>query len=300
MVRPPCMHPGLFLLALTLFVSSHDGPAIGQSTAKVPYRLEVLSAEYLPETDTIQYKLINNGTCEINAYEVQISVLADGKEFGQTGTGALGISEDLLDPQLFEQCRNANGWTQGEALPGTDSREWSFKPGEIYVKSMPSNVDKSKLNAAPPQVRVSVTGIIWSDGKIEGTSSTAMSPLGLKDMNRIREYRLEEADFETKTLAIVDAHPEDPDIQHRIAEAIKGLQSLLQGYPREEATPDGGKRQVSAPPVVIGVIGNLGITANSPHPKEVFEAFSALWTCEHEHRVALLQQYTNQAAKSKD
>ena len=50
MVRSPHMHPGLFLFASAIVLSLH-APAIGQSSAKSSYRLEVLSARGNSGTD---------------------------------------------------------------------------------------------------------------------------------------------------------------------------------------------------------------------------------------------------------
>ena len=303
-----------FLLVLALCISSQAIPAPKQSSTADAYHIEVLSAEYLtvadmvlklandshhiaPSIDMIQYKLINRGTSEISAFEVEVSVLVDGKEIDVSGSPT-GTSLDLMDPQLAAQCGLRENET--EVAAGYSSVGMSFKPGEIYVGSLAANVDKSKLSSAPAQVHVKVTGVIWADGKIEGNAPTPMSPLGITDMYRTRDMRQREAAFEAKALAIVDAHPEDTDIQHRIAEAIKGLQSLQQGYPHEEHLREGGpgtKMLVAEPPVVKGVIYNLEIAAKSPNPKEVFETFDALGTCEHQHRVALLQQYSTAAAK---
>lgn len=301
--------------ALALSIMSLGVAAAGQSSTANAYHVEVLDAEYLtvadmalklannpqylpPSIDMIQYKLINRGTSEINAFGVEVSVLMDGKEIDVSGLPT-GMSLDLINAQLDAQCQ---GWRENETevAAGYGSPGMSFQPGEIYVGSLAANVGKTKLNGALPQVHVRVTGVIWADGKIEGKSPTPISPLGITDMYRIRDTRQQEAVFEAKALAIVDAHAEDPDIQHRIAEAIKGLKSLQQAYPQEESLRDGGpaaKMHVAEPPVVSEVIYNLGIAANSPNPKEMFETLDALWTCEHQRRVVLLQQYATMAAK---
>jgi hypothetical protein len=304
-----------FPLVLALCIMSLGVAAAGQSSTASEYHVEVLDAEYLtvadmalklannpqylpPPSDTIQYKLINRGTSEINAFAVEFSVLVDGKDIDVSGVPTR-MSLDLIDPQLYAQCQGSTE-NETEVPAGYSSTGMSFKPDEIYVGSLAANVDKTKLNAALPQVHVRVTGVIWADGKIEGKSPTPIAPLGITEMYRIRDLLQQKAAFEAKALAIVDAHPEDADIQHRIAEAIKGLQSLQQGYPHEESVPEGGpgaKMQVAEPPVVSGVIYKVGIAAISPNPKEMFETFDALWTCEHQRRVALLQHYATIATK---
>jgi len=292
MVRPL----GVLLLSVApLFLPIPTG-LYAQTPAKSPFRLEVLHTQYTHATGMLEFQLLNNGTSEINAYEVSISVFVDGKE--QNSSAPSGLSEDLLGEELLLQCG-----IDGSVAPQPAEGAWkgSFKPGETYVKSMPVSVDKSKLNGATPEVRVRVTGVIWSDGTIEGSTPTPMSPLGLPDMKRIRVFRQQEADEETKVLAIVNAHPEDPDIQHRIAEAIQNLKPLKDGYPREEQLPEappGTMQHVATPPVVDGVLGNLQAVSLSPYPKEIFEMFDKLWGCEHERRVSFLQLHPATATKS--
>lgn len=282
-------------LALVMCIVFPWVPAAGQPSTAGAYHVDVLGAEYLtvadmaqklannprylpPSVDMIQYKLINRGMSEINAFEIEVSVQVDGKAI-DVSSSPMGTSLDLLNPQLAGQCSDSKE-NEVEVAVGYSSTGISFKPGKTYVGSVAANVDSTKLNGSLPQVHVTVTGVIWADGKIEGKASTPMSPLGVTTMYRTRDLRQHDADSEAKALAIVDAHPEDTNIQHRIAEAIKGLQSLQQAYP-----------------VVSEVIFNLGIAANSPNPKEKFEMLDTLWTCEHQRRVALLRQYAAVAAK---
>ena len=279
-----CHRMVLFLFAAALLFLCIPTNLCAQSPATSPFRLEVTHTHYTPETGMLQFQLLNNGASEINAYEVEISVFVDGQEQHSSG-----MSEDLLGEELASQCGLEIGARSA-------SQEWkgSFKPGETYAKSMPLpvSVDKSKLNGKAPEVRVRVTGVIWSDGTIEGRTATPMSPLGAVSMKRLRDFRQEVADEEIKVLAVVNAHQEDADLQHRIAEAIRNLQSLKDGYPREEPVPEapsGPKRYVSAPPVVDGVMMNLQDAGRSPYPKEMFDMFSKLWNCEHERRVSLPQ-----------
>jgi len=292
MVRPL----GVLLLSVApLFLPIPTG-LCAQTAANGPFRLEVLHTQYTPETGMLEFQLLNNGTSEINAYEISISVFADGKE--QNSSAPSGLSEDLLGEELLLQCGS-----DGSVAPQLAEGAWkgSFKPGETYVKSMPVGVDKSKLNGSTPEVRVRVTGVIWSDGTIEGSTPTPMSPLGLTDMKRMYDFRQQEADEEAKVLAIVNAHPEDTDAQRRIAEAIRNLQPLKDGYPREQqvpGAPPGTMQHVATPPVVDGVLGNLHAAALSPYTKEIFDVLDKLWGCEHERRVSFLQLQSATAAKS--
>jgi hypothetical protein len=307
----PALCSRFFTLVFGLYIVSLGTAAAGQSPTADTYHVDVLGAQYLtaadmalklsnnprylpPSIDMTQYKLINKGTSEITAFGVEVSVFVDGKEIDVSGFPA-GRSVDLLDSQLLAQC----GWkeAENEAPAGYSSTGTSFKPGEIYVASEAANVDKTKLTEAQPQVHVKVTGVIWADGKIEGEPSTPMSPLGITDMYRILDRRQQEATFLAKALDIVWAQPEDTNIQHRIADAIKSLQSLREGLPREETLAGRGKMHVGEPPVVRNVISNLEAAAKSPNPKEMFEMLHALWTCEYQRQIALSHQYATLTTK---
>jgi hypothetical protein len=291
MVWPPVSR----YLPYLLFACAHSAlstPSLAQSSpvAQSPkthfYRLEVQSAEYIPEKDAIEYKLVNHGTSAVTAYDVSELVLVDGKEINRNNHGL-----DMLDPELFQECRAVAGDSSTDnGAPGTDnSAVFAIQPGAVLEQSIPLS-DKGKLNGAVPGVRVSVTGIIWADGKIEGNPDDG--PGGIWEMNRFRETRAREAAAEEKVLATVNAHPEDTDIQHRISEAVAGLQALADSYPQGERTEtkQGPVFWGGPPQVIAQAIGNLKIAALSPAPKEIFDFFSSLWTCEHERRVAMLGQ----------
>jgi hypothetical protein len=282
MVRLPnaCCLPRCFL-AIAVFVASQYAPLLGQSspTTKNP-SLDVLSAEYLPETDTIQFRLVNHSNKAATAYYVAFGLMNDAQ---QVNWGP-GFGEDLLNVVLNSQCRNAR-----QNLPADNSLEGAIKPGDTYIRSVPANLDRNQLNSSAPAVHAEVAGIIWSDGSVE---ERKMFPAATASMNGSRDHRRKDAGDTAKVVAILNAHPDDPDVQHRIGEAIKSLQALLADDPRVEPASErapGQKQFVRISPVVGSVLANLKLFASSPDPKEAFEAYSALLECQNEHRSALLQ-----------
>jgi len=279
-----CCFP-LSFLAIALSLASHDAPMLGQSSkaTKAP-TLDVLSAEYMPQTDTIQLKLVNHSQKTATAYNVALGLMNDQKQVEWKS----GFGEDLLNPVLNAQCDMQNS-LGGDAKPAPDSWDGAIKPGDTRVQSMAANLDKSQLNGVPPALRAAVTGIIWSDGIIE---TSEIVPWVAGSMNRIREKRKEDASNAAKVVAILNAHLEDADIQHRIGEAVKTLEALAAEYPRQQPSPEGKAGQgmsVSASPVVSEALNNLKVFAASPYPKELFEAYSASSECKYKLRVALLQ-----------
>jgi hypothetical protein len=277
-----CCFP-LSLLAIALFLASQDALVLGQSSkaTKAP-TLDVLSAEYMPETDTIQLKLVNHSQKAATAYNVALGLMNDQKQVEWKS----GFGEDLLNPVLNAQCDLQNS-LGGDAKPAPDSWDGAIKPGDTRVQSIAANLDKSRLNGAPPALQAAVTGIIWSDGSIE---TSEIVPWAASSMNRVRDQRKEDAGNAAKVTAILNAHPEDADIQHRIGEAVKTLEALAAEYPRQQPSPEGkaGQRTgVSASPVVSEALHNLKIFAASPYPKELFEAYRASFECKYKLRVAL-------------
>ncbi len=136
------------------------------------------------------------------------------------------------------------------------------------------------LQRGSPKIHVELTGIIWSDGTIEGTA-------GLWDMRRIRDWR-QEADGEEKSvLAALKAHAEDGNTQHQINEATKDLQSLMEGYPREVKCPEDEPYQslhVPSQGIAESMIRELDLAAYEPEPRERYTFLREYLACVHDRR----------------
>jgi hypothetical protein len=280
----------LRFLALALFIAHFASQYVVSQNAALPRRstpttkgptLEVLSADYLPETDTIQFKLVNRSQKAATSYEVAIGV-NDG-----TGTQVNwhgGFGEYLLDSVLGEQCRDS-----GEGAPVDKSWEGAIKPGDIYVHSLPSNMNKSEFSGSAATIRVVVAGVVWSDGSVEVDRTFEWADMSIKQS---REREKLDASDSAKVVAILNAHPDDPDIRHRLGEVIASLQALLDDDARVQPAANGapGQKQFAQiSPVVSTVLGNLKNFASLADPKEAFEAYSAIVQCQNERRIALLR-----------
>jgi hypothetical protein len=280
-----CRLPRL-LFAMALLLISQCAPLLGQSSPATKTPTLVVSAEYMPGTDTIQLKLVNHSRRAATAYNVALGLMNEQKQIDWKS----GFGEDLLNPLLNAQCDNVlQNSLGGNAKHPPDSWDGAIKPEDTRVQSIAANLDKSQLNSVPPALHAAVTGIIWSDGSIE---TSEIVPWAAGSMNRVRDQRKEDAGNAAKVAAILNAHPEDTDIQHRIGEAVQALEALAAEYPRQQPSPEGkaGQRMfVSASPVVSEALNNLKILAASSYPKELFEAFSASFECKYKLRVALLQ-----------
>ena len=266
-------------------------PGLSTPATKAP-TLEVLSADYLPATDTIQFKLVNRSQKAATDYEIAIGV--------GDGTGTLnwhgGFGENLLNMVLAEQCRNA-----GEKSPAGNSRsdtawEGAIKPGDTYVHSIPANLDKSQINGLAPAIRVVVAGVVWSDGSVEVDQNFPWAVMSIK---KSREREKQDASDSAKVVAILNAHADDPDIQHRIGAVIASLQALLgegsQIQPAANGVP-GQKQFAQASPVVSEVLGNLKNFASLADPKGAFEGYRAFMQCQNALRSALLKPTSSVAS----
>lgn len=274
-------HAPRHLLVMALLVSS---PVLGQSSpaTKTP-TLQMRSADYVPETDSIRFKLVNHSDRAATAYAVVFGLTNDSNQVN----GGSGFGEDLLNFVLVSQCRNA-----GRDVPEDNSNSWegAIKPGDTYVKSIPANLDRSQLNGAPPVIHAEVTGIIWSDGSVQEVSN---SPAATASINASLRSRKRDASDTAKVVAILNAHPDDPDIQHRIWEAIRSLHALMPDSPPLESTPKGPSPEprhlVPLSPTVSSALSNLGLFAALANPQDAFEAYRALLECQSERRTALQQ-----------
>jgi hypothetical protein len=287
MVRPPNTgKPPLYWLALVLLISPHGASLLAQSPTE-PGSLEVLSAQYLPESKTIEFKLRNNGQEAVTAYNIAISVRSENKEIS-TGSG---FGEDMLNVMLSSQCRNGAEHLTESVQPGSDSSwEGAIKPGDTYVHSIPGNIDANAANGASPEVHVAVTGVIWSGGKVEGEQVPGWAPV-----KQVRNQREQDASEETKVVAVLNAHPDDADIGHRVGEAVKSLQALMASYPSGQQSQQGAPGAVHhryGSAVVSAVLANLQNFASLPPAelKRVFEGYVDFIGCEHQRRTAILER----------
>jgi Holliday junction resolvase RusA-like endonuclease len=263
------------LLAIVLFVTSQCPRMLGQSSesATAP-SLDVLSTRYNRVLDTIKFKLVNNSQKAATAYYLAFGVPRENHVLWESGVG-----RDLIDLMLTSQCRSA-----GTNLPeGDDLWEGAIKPGDVYINSQMSNLPKNQLPGVNPPVRTAVLGVIWSDGSVETPpvpgAKTGWVTSSIKLALRGRKGA---AEASANVVAILNAHPEDTDIQHRIDEAIKSLQSLVDDY-RSEQQP------YSAFVVHKVIVDDLNNLVASPTPKASFDKYRATFECRYKHRVALQQ-----------
>jgi hypothetical protein len=88
------------------------------------------------------------------------------------------------------------------------------------------------------------------------------------------DQRKEDAEESSKVVAILNAHPEDADIQHRIGEATKSLQSLMDDYRRaRQAQASGQEMHVDSSYLVSRVLNNLNNFVALRRPEVPFNAY---------------------------
>jgi hypothetical protein len=261
------------------YLMSQDVPLPGSSSpaTKSP-TLEVLSANYQPETDTIQFKLVNRSQKAATGYEVAFGV-SDGTQINWHG----GLGENLLNLVLAEQCQNAGGTSAAGHASADNSWEGAIKPGGTYVHSFPANnMDKSEPSGSAATIRMVVAGVVWSDGSVEVDQNFPWAAMSIK---RSREVEKQDASDSARVVAILNAHSDDPDIQHRVGAIIESLQALLDDA-HVQPTANAASEQRHF--VVGNVLSNLKNFASLADPKEAFEAYSAFVQCQNERRSALL------------
>lgn len=283
MGRPPGMPRLRFFLWLA-FPPFVPVLAFAQSPPPPDYLLNVVSPKYLPEKDAIEYRLVNHGTNTVTAFSTTISVEINGKNALRSDGPMLESSRDLLAPELILQCRNfPENAAKENASPFPDPAlhiKGTIKPGDTQVESISGVLDTSMLRRGFPKVHVELTGIIWSDGTIEGTT-------GIWGMRRIRDWRQEAAAEERSVLAVLSAHAEDGDTQNQINEAIKDLQSLMEGYPREVKAPEDEPYQslyLQTQAVAESMIRELDLAAYEPEPRERYTFLHEYLGCVHDRR----------------
>jgi hypothetical protein len=275
----------LAVVAFTLCCVCPAAPSNGPSE----FLLRVVSARYIPDKNEIQYKLQNDGHSSVSAYSVDVAVVSPGAESTELGDG-FSTHEDLLTSELFLQCRNSP-----ENADDEDARPWGDElllpeglmlPGKVRVRSIgvPSSLDQNRLSAKSSRIRVVVAGVIWSDGRIEGT------PNGVGDMQRIRDL-WNEVDRETKpVLRILKANAENANDQNWINRAIERLEALTKGYPREVPVPEDESARtmyVAEPSAVTGMIRELDEVAYLPNPKARITFETEMQECAMKRRAEL-------------
>ncbi len=296
MVRRPLAWRIVFDLAIPLSLCSvsalaqSPAPQAGTKKTASPM-LEVVSAEYLPRhsdslagtdvdnsddinsvVDTVRYQLRNNSTQKsVTAYQIEITLTIDGKTVG----GPIGMGADLANLVVNAQC----------PLSGSVSEtigEGAIRPGDTYTNSTVAGFDKEKSNGQMPTVHVAVTGIIWSDGTVEDEGRYG------QQMNRMLIQRRKDAEAGAKVIAILEAHENDPDIHHRIAEVAKAVKTLVDEVPRVQKTSEGSTYGDGGGPAPFReMLGNLKIAESTPYPKEFFDAYSASYECRYERLASM-------------
>jgi len=223
---------------------------------------------------------VNNGQKAATAYYVAFGVM--GKSQVMWGSGA---GKDLLDLVLTSQCRYADA----NSPEGDDSWEGAIQPGDVFVHSENANLPKNQLTAFDPPVRVAVLGVIWSDGSVETPTVTGATHWVTSALNLRLEQRKEDAQESTKVVSILNAHPDDADIRHRIGEATKSLESLMDDYrSARQAQASDQKMHVDSSFLVSQVLTNLNNFVVSPTPKVFFETYKAVFECQSKRRIAML------------
>jgi len=269
------------LVTIALFATSQCAPLLSQSSesATAP-TLDVLSVHYNRINDTIKFRLVNNSQKVVTAYYVAFGVMVENHVMWESATG-----KDLLDLILTSQCRYAGA----KSPEGDDSWEGAIKPGDVFVQSNSANLPKNQLTAFDPPVHVAVVGIIWSDGSVETPTVTGATRWVTSAINRRLAQRKKDALESAKVVAILNAHPEDINIQHRIGEARKSLLSLMDDYRRErQAQASGQEILVDSSFLVSGVLNNLNNFGALPTPEIAFSAYRAVFECQSKRRIAML------------
>jgi hypothetical protein len=109
-------------------------------------------------------------------------------------------------------------------------------------------------------------------------------------INRWLDQRKEDAQESAKVVAILNAHPDDADIRHRIGEASKSLHSLMDDYRgSREAQAPGQTMHLGSTYLVSRVLNNLNNFVALPRPEVPFNAYRAAFECQSKRRFAMLQ-----------
>ena len=257
------------MFAFAMLVLSLNSLVLAQSSQTTNTQaLEVLSATYASDTDRIVFRLVNNSLKSVTAYSVNITVSSGGNVIQRFGYGL-----DMLNAVLNARCQ----------AHSDTSWDGAIKPGDIYTESVLAGLDRTKITDSKPVVQVAVTGIIWSDGSVEGPDQTVM--------NQHEVLREDTANNEARVISILNAHQADPDVQDRISEITKDVSLLKDITPRVKKPQRGakikGSRIAEEPPVYPELLANLNNIAHSNMPKEYLEAYLSFFVERSNRRIAL-------------
>jgi hypothetical protein len=263
--------------------------APAQSATPAELLLKVVSVKYQPDEEKVEYTLANDDAqSSVTAYVIEISAVIH-RQYDTLIQGPTRHVRDLLPLELAHQCRDAatsadddddNPWREVKIPPGI------IPPGKERTDSLDSSIllPDSLLEAARVELNARVTGVIWSDGRIEATT-------GIEDMWHVRDGWIEAAREERDVLAVLRAHPDDGDHQHRINEAIAGLKSLMEGYPRQvpvpEDEPPNRTMYVGEPGLESSTMRDLEYAAYQANPIARITSDIEIEECVHERRIEL-------------
>lgn len=286
---PPPWKRRLLVCLLTAGLLSLPIVALAQSATPARLLVKVVSVKYLPDKEKIEYKLANDDAqSSVTAYVIEISAVIR-RQYDTLMQGPTRDDRDLLALELVHQCRDSatsadgdddNPWRDVKIPPGM------IQPGKERTDSIDSSIllPDSLLEGARVELNAEVTGVIWSDGRIEATT-------GIEEMWRVRDGWIEAAREERDVLALLRAHPEDGDYQHRINAAIAGLKSLLEGYPRyvpvPEDEPPPRTMYVAEPGLESSTMSELEYAAYQPNPIGRIASDIEFDECVHERRIEL-------------
>lgn len=287
MARPRWMRYLIFATLTAWMLLCMGASAWGQSAAPGELLVKVASAKYLPEKAKIEYTLENDGQSAVTAYSVEISTVIRGR-FDSSLRGPVSQSRDLLMLELGRQCRGA-----GASANDEDYTPWAhvkIPPGIILPgKERTDSVDvstllpNSLLQGGTPEVSVRMSGVIWADGRIEGKTA-------IQEMQVVRDGWVEAAREEHDVLAVLKAHEDDGDYQHRLNAITDDLRLLMEGYPREVPVPEDEARRtmyLAEPGLVSGTIRVIQEAAYLPNPLTRIQPYADFENCVHERRAEL-------------
>ena len=254
--RPSRCFLASFALIAVALVHSPAQPGQSSTAAGVP-ELQVRSADFDSSANTVAVELVNNGQKAITAYGLAVTLTADGKAIGR-----FSFSSDLLDAVVDGrlQAGSEDAWTG------------AIQPGDPYTESLPAKQANLAAATAPVTAQVAVTGVIWSDGTVEGTDRYSMQQI----LDR-REATLR---AEEKVLAILDAHTSEAQMQHRIGAALEAVNQLM-------SAPQGMEALNSA--VLNDAAQSLTRIQASSAPAAQWNAYSKSLADRHLRRAVLMR-----------